>query len=130
MTKTTLLAVLADIRAHVERDDSFEGFLNYLMPGPDDPEDAEFMVEARYRIGNLDGQGNMRMIGKMEMASPVLAPEDATDQPTHWPCPHAEFGGTHHLVPNINGVMQCQHCGRTDKELRAQAAQQIETEGP
>lgn len=65
MSKETLVVLLDDIKEHVEAGDSFEGFLNYLMPGPDDPDDAEFMVEARYRIGNLQGQGGMRIIGEV-----------------------------------------------------------------
>jgi hypothetical protein len=62
MTKDELLAVLDDMRERVAAGDSFEGFLNYLIP--DEPDKAEFAVEARYRVGNLDGQGGMRMIGE------------------------------------------------------------------
>jgi len=61
VTKDELLAIIDDIRARVRHDDSFEGFLNYLMPEEnDDP--SGFRVEARYRIGNSMGQGGMRMI--------------------------------------------------------------------
>lgn len=63
MTKEQFLLVLDDIRARVCQGDSFEGFLNYLMPQPEDGPDAYARVEARYRIGNSDGQGGMRMIG-------------------------------------------------------------------
>ena len=63
MTRHELLALLDDIRNRVEVGDSFEGFLNYLMPDDDVAPDVEFMVEARYRVGNLQGQGGMRMIG-------------------------------------------------------------------
>ena len=64
MTRHELLALLDDIRARVEAGDSYEGFLNYLMPDDEPgPPDVEFMVEARYRVGNLQGQGGMRMIG-------------------------------------------------------------------
>jgi hypothetical protein len=63
MTRHELLALLDDIRRRVEAGDSFEGFINYLMPTEDVAPDVEFMVEARYRVGNLQGQGGMRMIG-------------------------------------------------------------------
>jgi len=67
--KETLLALLDDIRHHVEHNDSFEGFVEYTMPiGGDDQviEDADFLLRASYRIGNSQGQGGMRMIGKTE----------------------------------------------------------------
>ena len=62
MSKDTLLAVLDDIRAHVEANDSFEGFVQYLLPEEDDDPDG-FRVEARWRVGNSKGQGGMRIIG-------------------------------------------------------------------
>lgn len=72
-TKDELLMILDDIRNKVEEGDSFEGFLNYLMPDytgiPEEDEklkDIDFMVEARYRIGNSMGQGGMRMWGEMK----------------------------------------------------------------
>ena len=72
MTGTTLGILLMDIREHILDGDSFEGSLQYTMPAPATPEeeragwpsaDAEFWVSAVYRIGNLQGQGGMRMIG-------------------------------------------------------------------
>jgi hypothetical protein len=68
-SKETLLALLDDIRHHVEIGDSYEGYLEYLMPYDEDMnevEDADFMIKAGYRIGNLQGQGGMRLIGKIE----------------------------------------------------------------
>jgi len=91
VSKDTLLALLDDIRHHVERDDSFEGSLEYLMPYPEPcpdcghelanalsscdtcggtqeipwPDDTDFLLRAAYRIGNSQGQGGMRMIGAM-----------------------------------------------------------------
>lgn len=67
MTKETLLALLDDIRAHVDAGDSMEGSLEYLMPWDEEKneiiEGADFVVRAAYRIGNLQGQGGMRLIG-------------------------------------------------------------------
>lgn len=72
MSKETLTLLLDDIKAHVEAGDSYEGSIEYTMPAPATPEeevagwpsaDAEFWVTAVYRIGNLQGQGGMRMIG-------------------------------------------------------------------
>lgn len=65
MSKETLVVLLDDIKEHVEAGDSFEGYLNYLMPTIYDPPDADYLVEARYRIGNLQGQGGMRIIGEI-----------------------------------------------------------------
>ena len=74
VSRDTLLALLDDIRHHVEHGDSFEGSLEYLMPEPGDPDDVEFRLRAAYRIGNLQGQGGMRLIGSME---PTLPSEEA-----------------------------------------------------
>ena len=63
MTKEQLLSILDDIRVHVLDGDSWEGYLNYLMPDEDSPDGTYAMVEARYRVGNKMGQGGMRMIG-------------------------------------------------------------------
>lgn len=60
-----LVGVIADILNVVSEGDSFEGFLNYLMPMPPDDPECDFMVEARYRIGNSMGQGGMRMLGEI-----------------------------------------------------------------
>ena len=89
MTKEQLLEHLHVIIAHIEADDSFEGNLQYLMPYPEQcwechgdgrippcvtcggkgeieyPENINFLVSAAYRVGNLQGQGGMRMIGEL-----------------------------------------------------------------
>jgi hypothetical protein len=62
MSKATLLTLIEDIREHVEADDSWEGWIEYTMP---ENGEADFQVRASYRIGNLGGQGGMRMIGKV-----------------------------------------------------------------
>jgi hypothetical protein len=62
MSREDLLAVIDDIRYRVGAGDSYEGFLNYLMPEEGDPPDG-FRVEARWRVGNLQGQGGMSVIG-------------------------------------------------------------------
>lgn len=65
MTREDLLAVLDDVRARVAAGDSYEGFIQYLRPHRADPPDG-FRVEARWRIGNLQGQGGMRMVGTLD----------------------------------------------------------------
>lgn len=63
MDAEQLLAVLDDMRARVAAGDSFEGSIEYLMPGPLEIDtDKDFAVMASYRIGNLDGQGGVRLI--------------------------------------------------------------------
>ena len=64
MTQEELLDVIDDIRQRVAAGDSYEGFLNYLLPDEDDPPQG-FRVEARWRVGNLQGQGGMRVVGEM-----------------------------------------------------------------
>jgi len=62
-TVEQLLDVLEDVRAAVAEGDSFEGFVAWSMPDPDEPElaGADFGLVARYRIGNLQGQGGLRV---------------------------------------------------------------------
>jgi hypothetical protein len=48
------LRVMAEL---VEAGDSLEGSLEYSMP--------EVMLRASYRVGNLGGQGGVRIIGTM-----------------------------------------------------------------
>jgi len=68
LTQDQLVEVLADMAQRVERGDSFEGSIEYLMPGPFEdlmeiPEDTYALVKASYRVGNTDGQGGVRLIG-------------------------------------------------------------------
>lgn len=64
LTKDELLAVLDDLRAHIEANDSFEGSFEYTFPEQGDPSGDGFRVRASYRIGNSMGQGGMRMVGE------------------------------------------------------------------
>jgi hypothetical protein len=63
-TYAEVAAVLRDMADHVEAGDSFEGSIEYHMPHPRDP-DADAMMRASYRIGNLQGQGGVRIIGSI-----------------------------------------------------------------
>jgi len=74
VSKDDLVLILKEMTERVEIGDSYEGYLNYLMPDPIEDESApggyrfekghDFDVEARFRVGNLDGQGGMKMIGE------------------------------------------------------------------
>jgi len=76
---TDELADLLEQMANAVRcGDSLEGFLNYLLPDPEDddaPEGRYHMVEARIRTGNQAGQGGMIMIGQLREVQSV--PDDA-----------------------------------------------------
>lgn len=63
-TRQELLAVLDDIRAGIESGDTLEGFVQFELAYEQDTPD--FMVLARYRVGNLHGQGGLRSLGSME----------------------------------------------------------------
>jgi hypothetical protein len=70
MSQDALAYVLRHMAMCVEQGDSFEGSIEYLMPIPEEegqefPEGTYALVQASYRIGNLDGQGSVRMIGEM-----------------------------------------------------------------
>lgn len=67
LSTEAFLAVLDDIRNRVAAGDSFEGFVQYLLPEEDDPPEG-FRVMARWRVGNLEGQGGMRVVGDLGAA--------------------------------------------------------------
>lgn len=61
LTRAELLDVLDDLRDRVAAGDSLEGSFEYMLPedGPG------YDVRASYRVGNLQGQGGMRIVGRM-----------------------------------------------------------------
>lgn len=66
-SRELVLEMLDEIRAGVESGDSLEGHFTWSLPyPPEDPEDVDFMLLARYRVGNLMGQGGLRSYGKMD----------------------------------------------------------------
>lgn len=85
MTQAELLAVLDDIRSRVDAGDSFEGNLTYAIPEAEDAPADSFDVVATYRIGNLQGQGGMRMLGEWGN------PEDGAPLPTGYTRDLSEF---------------------------------------
>ena len=77
MVPKDIAAVLRDMAARVESGDSYEGSIEYLLPpvppwqerGDPEPPGWEHrdyrLVRGTYRIGNLDGQGSVTMIGEV-----------------------------------------------------------------
>lgn len=62
LSKAELLTVLQEITNGVSSGDTLEGFIEFLMG--DEP--FSFNVKARYRTNNLQGQGCLRVVGKLE----------------------------------------------------------------
>lgn len=88
MTRTQFLEVLDDIRKRVEAGDSMEGSLEYTFPDVDSEEDlsVEFMVLAAYRVGNLQGQGSVRIVGTFVPKEPGEPDNEWTPKaPIHTP---------------------------------------------
>lgn len=67
LRRDELADVLADMLKGVESGDSLEGSIQFLAPSPTmgEPIDADYMVMASYRIGNLNGQGGLRLLGTL-----------------------------------------------------------------
>jgi hypothetical protein len=59
------LAILDDIRDRVARGDSWEGHIEWMIPEDPAALPRDLAVRGAYRVGNLHGQGGMRMIGTM-----------------------------------------------------------------
>jgi hypothetical protein len=69
-TRRELLAILDDIKSSVERDDSFEGSIEYELREPLVlVGHGSFAVRASYRVGNSQGQGGLVMVGDTSEAS-------------------------------------------------------------
>lgn len=72
LTQEQLVELLTDILNRVKAHDSFEGSIEYTMPWNKEFGDPEtdggngYRVRAAYRVGNSQGQGGMRMVGKVE----------------------------------------------------------------
>lgn len=62
----TLMAILADISSGAASGDTLEGYLNFTLPEDDSAPPQSFDIIAGYRIGNLQGQGGFRMIGRWD----------------------------------------------------------------
>jgi hypothetical protein len=75
MLKDDLIAVVKDILAGIEANDSFEGTINYSCMHPA-AKGAEFEVGAMYRVGNSMGQGGMVVIDNLPVEEPELVPVD------------------------------------------------------
>lgn len=61
-TTEDLAGVLDDALTRVVAGDSFEGTITWEMPtGEPELEGFDFGLIARYRVGNLDGQGGLRV---------------------------------------------------------------------
>lgn len=99
-TETALLAILDDVRAGVKSGDTLEGFVQFGIPYPPagDPEGADFMVLARYRVGNLMGQGGLRAIGDMDRAP---TPRGQAYQDAHPECESMAAAETYAAVEAI-----------------------------
>lgn len=51
----------------IETGDSFEGFIEYLIPDNEEDIDSnKFAVRARFRVGNSQGQGGLTVIGELK----------------------------------------------------------------
>lgn len=72
-TKDQLIETLEYMLTAVRNDDSHEGFISYLLPTEGD-KPRDFMVRARFRIGNRMGQGSMMILERMEPDSTSISP--------------------------------------------------------
>lgn len=87
-TYAEVAVVLRDMAEHVAQGDSFEGSIEYGIPDvpeweqrgetePEGYEQPEVMLRCVYRIGNLMGQGGVRIIGTMN-PPPDMSGEQTT----------------------------------------------------
>lgn len=62
LSKEQFLELLADIRRAVKNDDTWEGNLNWALPGPYAPPTARYAVSGAFRVGPGVGAGGVRVI--------------------------------------------------------------------
>jgi len=72
MSQEDLVETLTDILDRVKMGDSYEGSIEYMLPWhtalgdpKNDPPDVAYRVRGAYRLGNTQGQGGMRLIGRV-----------------------------------------------------------------
>ena len=73
ISQADFVALLDEIRTAVAAGDSWEGRISYSAMDAD-LQAGEFRVEGAYRIGNLHGQGGVRLI-KADAPAPAPAPD-------------------------------------------------------
>lgn len=61
-----LVLLMEDLLEGIRSGDSLEGHVGWLLPESDDAPPQSFDVLAGWRVGNLQGQGGFRMIGRWE----------------------------------------------------------------
>lgn len=59
VTKKQVAELLRAVADEVESGDSMEGNITWLLPQEDDAKPGELDLDAKWRVGNLDGQGGM-----------------------------------------------------------------------
>lgn len=70
LSREDLLAILDEIRNGVATGDTLEGSIEFLLNYDDEPAAHPYDVRAAYRVGNLQGQGGMQMIGHSAPGAP------------------------------------------------------------
>ena len=65
MTKEQMVGLFQELLIRIEVGDSWEGWIEWLLPDASAPADIVAEVRARYRIGNTEGQGGMRFVGEL-----------------------------------------------------------------
>lgn len=91
VTKDQLADILQEMSALVREGDSFEGFIEYSMPCEEKvPDDTYALVRTRYRVGNLMGQGGMRMLGRMHPPPMVKSDDPHFDTVLDYTAPDEE----------------------------------------
>lgn len=105
MSKADLLELLEYVRAGAESGDTLEGLVHFGIPYPPagDPADADFMVLARYRVGNLMGQGGVCVVGARSM-SPT--PRGVAYQDAHPECESMAAAETYAAVEAIVAALE------------------------
>lgn len=74
VNKEELIAVLDNIKHHLETSDSFEGNLEYTALSAEvELGRDEFMARGVWRVGNSNGQGGVRTLGDTGPAEDPLA---------------------------------------------------------
>ena len=65
LNRGQLIDVVTDILNGINSGDTLEGSVEFLMNLDGDSE-PRWNVQASYRVGNLNGQGGLRLVGEVE----------------------------------------------------------------
>jgi hypothetical protein len=119
LTREALLAVLDEIRSGVASGDTLEGSIQFTLNCDEPPAAHPYDAQAAYRVGNLQGQGGMRLIGHASPTAPARRDDTLDTPPRQGPCERCHQDRPVFDAPEgVTPKLLCARCWSAYKEAR------------